>query len=176
MDVATHALAFVLGLVTLWYGERMWRGRRRLDATSDAAASIRRALRDVRGLLRRMPDVDVEAAEMAEAWRRCGDLMVEHEHRLPHSWTHLRRSVRAALGEACGGPSLADVTSGPVVAEMAAFDRIWWDHALGYLEYVHSRLGVLEDEPQRAGRSELLSFDVWLRLSGRASEQVATSR
>lgn len=129
MEAATHGLAFVLGLATLWYGERLLRGRRRLDATSDAASSIRLLLRDIRGLLLRLPDVDVASGEMSGAWRRCADLMVEHDHRLPTSWVHLRRSVRAALGEVCGRPSWGDLTLGPVISEMAEFDRVWWDHA-----------------------------------------------
>lgn len=176
VEAATHGLAFVLGLATLCYGERMLRGRRRLDATGDAASSIRLSLREIRGLLLRLPDVDVAPEEMSGAWRRCADLMVEHEHRLPISWVHLRRSVRAALGEACGGPLWADLTLSPVIREMAEFDRVWWDHAIGYVDYVHRRLGELQDEPQRAGRLELLAFDGWLRMSGRASEHVAALR
>lgn len=174
--VSTHLLGLVVGAVGMWLQER-WRRRRRDDETRGrAVAEIAAQVRSLRAVVTRTRDVAVETTELIERWRECADAIAEHEHRLPRPWVHLRRSMRAALGELYGGLSWADLSHGDERQEVVPFDHRWWDHAVTYFDYVARRLAEVADRPETAEEAELLDFDVWLSVTGRHGMRTRRSR
>ncbi len=81
-------------------------------------------------------------------------------HRLPEDWHHLRRSVRAAVGEFVGGPAMSDLDRRMADHPLVPPDPEWLSHAVDYLEYVVQKVQQWEDEPLRD--RVLLDFDAWL--------------
>ena len=164
---ATHTLALAAGAVAMRQKDRMRRKRRDEDHLADAARTIVIQLRSLTTVVTKSRDVEVETAELIDAWRTCATAIAENEHRLPSGWRHLRRSIRAAFGELFGGPSWADISFGAELENVAEFDGRWWDYAVTYYEYVAERLAQVADRPEAVNETELLDFDTWLAVTGR---------
>ena len=168
--IATHVLALAAGAVAMRHKDRLRRKHRDQEHLADAAQQIVAQLRPLRTVVAKSGDLEVESAEIVEAWRACAATIAENQHRLPTGWRHLTRSIRAALGELFGGPSWADISYGDELEEVAKFDGRWWDYALTYYGYVIERLAQMADRPELAGEAELLDFDTWLAVTGRHGE------
>jgi hypothetical protein len=158
--IATHVLALAAGALTMRHKDRVRRNRRDQEHLADAAREIVTKLRPLNTVV----------AKVVEAWRACATAIVENQHRLPRSWRHLRRSIRAALGELFGGPSWADTSYGDELEDVADFNGRWWDYALTYCGYLADRLAEVADRPEIASSAELLDFDTWLAATGRHGE------
>jgi hypothetical protein len=146
--VATHIVALVVGAVGMRYQDRLRKRRRDEDHVAEAARAIVTQLRSLRIVVTKSRDVEVSAAEIVNAWRECATAIAETEHRLPRSWRHLRRSIRAALGELFGGPAWADISFGAELQDVADFDGRWWDYAVTYYGYVADGLAQVADRPE----------------------------
>lgn len=168
--VATHILALAAGAVAMRRNDRWRRKRRDQEHLAEAARAIVARLRPLSTVVAKSRDFDMESEEIVDAWRACATVIAENQHRLPIAWRHLRRSVRAALGELFGGPAWADVSYGGELDEVAEFDGHWWDHALRYYVYVADRLAQAGDRPESVAKAELLDFDTWLAVTGRHGE------
>jgi hypothetical protein len=175
-SVATHIFALAAGAMAMRHNDHWRRKRRDQEHLADAAQQIVAKLRPLRTVVAKSRDLKVESAEVIEAWRACATTIAENQHRLPTSWRHLRRSIRAALGELFGGPSWADICYGGELEEVADFDGRWWDYALSYCEYVIDRLARVADRPEVAGEAELLDFDTWLAATDRHGELMSWRR
>ena len=165
--VATHVLALMAGPAVVRHRDRWRRKRRDQEHLAEAARAIVAELRPLTVVVTKCRDVPVATSEVAETWRSCASQIAENEHRLPRCWRHLRRSVRAALGEFFGGPAWADISYGDELNEMAEFDGRWWDHALRYYQYLSGRLARIADRPETVAGVELLDFDDRLAVTGR---------
>lgn len=165
--VASHIVALAVGAVGMRYQDRLRRRRRDEEHVAEAARAIVTQLRSLKLVVTKSRDVEVSAAEIVDAWRECATAIAETEHRLPRSWRHLRRSIRAALGELFGGPAWADISYGAELQDVADFDGRWWDYAVAYYGYVADGLARIADRPEAVNKSELLDFDTWLAVTGR---------
>jgi hypothetical protein len=154
--------------VTAGVGAVAWRAqeRRRDDRErrrSAAAVMLPALLRLQRRLERR------DTSEPLDKWVRTARdaLTVLDEVSLPRPWRHLKRSVRAAVGEATG---LAFVDLSPTPArEVVSFDDAWLDFAGEYLRYVTAAMVRWRDAStsRAARRITLEDYDTWLRITGR---------
>lgn len=173
---ATHIVALVAGAAGMRYQDRLRRRRRDEEQVVDAAREIVTQLRSLTVVVTKSRDVEVTSSEIVEAWRTCATAIAENEHRLPRTWRHLRRSVRAALGELFGGPAWADISYGAELGDVADFDGRWWDYALAYYGYAADRLAQIADRPEVVDDAELLDFDAWLAVTGRHGEPMSGRR
>lgn len=174
--VATHVLALLAGAAAMRHREVWRRKRRDQEHLTEAAQAIVAELRPLAVLVTKSRDVPLEANEVAEVWRSCAAVIAENDHRLPPTWRHLRRSVRAALGELFGGPAWADISYGDELNEMAEFDGRWWDYVLTYYGYLSERLAQIADRPESAADIEILDFDAWLAVTGRHGDVMTWHR
>jgi hypothetical protein len=158
------------------YQDRLRRKRRDEVHAADAARAIVTQLRALEIVVTKSRDIEVTAAEIVEAWRTCATAIAENEHRLPRTWRHLKRSIRAALGELFGGPAWADISYGAVLDDVAEFDGRWWDYAVSYYGYVAERLARMADRPEVMEDADLLDFDTWLAVTGRHGQPVSGPR
>lgn len=87
---------------------------------------------------------------------------------LPGGLRHLRRSVRAACGEALGGVAAFELVSVRERMELADFDPVWSQNARDYLDVVVASLRRWREASERNAQSTAApNFDEWLRLESR---------
>lgn len=134
----------------------------------EAAEAVLPGLRKVRQLVR-----DASTSRDAKAWADAvWELFPAIDTvltRLPDSWAHVERSVRAAIGEVAGPVVLSDLDPDLRSFDVVEYDRLWAAHAEEYLDYVIHRIQIWRDEPKRgtAAPPELLHYDAWLYDTGR---------
>jgi hypothetical protein len=133
----------------------------------ERAEEIIRALTKLRDLLR-----DVENDIRIEQWTlpiiTAYDTIDDARYRLPEGFRHLKQSIRFALGEAVGGPSLADLRPSNEHGELADYNHRWNEYAIEYIEMATNSIREWRDSSAKsASRTRLTSFDQWLASANR---------
>lgn len=133
----------------------------------NAADAILPGARLLRQMLRELP-TNRDVGRWVEAVAELVAAMDGVITRLPNSWGHLERSLRAALGEVVGPVAVSDIDPEMREFELAEFSQQWGMHTEEYFDYVIHRLQLWRDDPKRgaAVAPELLSFDGWLYAHG----------
>lgn len=129
----------------------------------NAADAILPGVRLLRQMLRELP-TNRDAARWVQAVAELFAAMDGVITRLPDSWGHLERSLRAALGEVVGPVAVSDIDPEMREFELAEYSRQWAMHAEEYFAYAIHRVELWRDDPKRGdvAAPELLSFDGWL--------------
>jgi hypothetical protein len=167
-----NAMAVALtGLVTVvatHFLRTRWERRRRADEVAAAAGgAIYAALSNLERLVRKARDDGAATGDVACAWVAAAGVLGENAHRLSAGWGHLRRSVRAALGEHLGTPAWADLEKDAAREPRGSFSSEWWDNCVQHLGYVGYQVGRWHDCPERGQSLAPLDFDEWLRATDR---------
>ncbi|MGN6761445.1 MAG: hypothetical protein ACTHJI_08990 [Leifsonia sp.] len=132
------------------------------------AESILERLVALRDMLR-----EAEHAREVTAWREAiegvYDVLDDARHRLPAGFLHVKRSIRAAVGEATG---LAFTDFRPRSRddeeELATYNYEWTNSASDYLDVVVDAVRAWREAGARtAEKSRVRSFDGWLAVTGR---------
>jgi len=167
---ASGATVFAAGLgayISGRYGhrnaERAGRRERRqvlADAAISANVTLRRAFQDSNPVWTGR-DWEVLLDESYGVLQAAGPV-------LPKGLRHLRRSVRAACGEALGGVAAYELVSVRERMELADFDPVWSQNARDYLDVVVASLRRWREAGERDAQSATApDFDEWLRVEGR---------
>ncbi|WP_156786346.1 hypothetical protein [Microterricola viridarii] len=133
----------------------------------ETAEEIIGALTKLRDLLR-----DVQNDRSPEQWTvpviTAYDTIDDARFRLPQGLRHLKQSVRFALGEAVGGPSLADLRPSSERDELADYNHRWNEYAIEYVEMAMDSVRQWRDAPAKSASSvRLPGFDQWLAKTNR---------
>lgn len=165
--VLTSMLGSLIVSVTVaLVGHRLSRRQARTElreqSRQEAAADLCAALRDVRTIVRSSRYEPVTPADVAGSVVAWGEACERQDHRLPDSWTHVRRSVRSALGEHFGAIVLADLDPTATRCELPEVDPEWQENVEYYLNYAIDRLARW-GESEFDDRTALMNFDAWLR-------------
>ena len=157
--VASQVVQALLG--ALAQAARDHRQRRRR-----AAADVFRRLRRLRKLLLHA-ETERDRTTWIRAITKTFDTIDQHQELLPPATRHLKRSLRAALGEAVGAVAAADLDT--VTAPLAAFDRQWAVYGGDYIEYLLTRLAPWHSaySNRRAEKAAALTYDEWLQHTDR---------
>lgn len=166
-SVLTHAAALLIGALGMRYEEYRETRHRRALALAAGSEAVRAALKPVTVWLKQAASRAADGRELAERWRTAHDVITDQRHVFPEQWLHLSRSLRDALGEYAGAPSMAHEEYGPEVETATPHDQKWWDNAVTYFEYVSHMLSLLVARPEVARRTHLYDFDEWLARTGR---------
>ncbi|MBC7596038.1 MAG: hypothetical protein H7288_19275 [Kineosporiaceae bacterium] len=87
---------------------------------------------------------------------------------LPHGLKHLKRSIRASIGEAIGGVAVADLDPRMLTYELTPYDYRWTTYASEYLDAVLDRLREWRDAPRsRASAVSMRDYDGSLAFTER---------
>ena len=152
--------------LTYVFTVRQAAGGERYSLRRAAADDLYPTLRQLQRVVRKHGRIEVSVAEVAIAFRVLFEALGRQEHRLPESWRHLSRSMRAAAGTALGGVSFVDLDPRAETLELADPDGHWHDYADDYIDYVVYR--VMRWGDSLRGRAlEMLDFDTWLVRTGR---------
>ncbi|MFT2816835.1 hypothetical protein [Leifsonia sp. A12D58] len=91
------------------------------------------------------------------------DALDDARHLMPLSLSHLKRSVRSALGEAIGGVALSDQTPKLADSELEPYNYQWVTYADEYIEHAIDTIRRWRDAPPSTAESvTMLDFDKWL--------------
>jgi hypothetical protein len=115
---------------------------------------------------------DVHSSRDVDEWARAVVVAFEAvddaRHRLPPPWRHLKRSVRAAEGEAVGVVAFGDFRSSGEQDALAEYNHRWTEYAMEYTDLVLDAVRRWRDaRPKTAEKIALLSFYAWLARTGR---------
>lgn len=122
----------------------------------------------VRALLREAQQFR-DVAAWREAIESVYDALDDARYRLPDGFRHIKRSVRAAIGEATA-LSLTDSwpRSENDADALADYNREWTTNAIDYFDVVVDSLRAWRDaSPKAADRIGVRSFDSWLAVTER---------
>ncbi|MGL4557967.1 MAG: hypothetical protein ACRCV5_10715, partial [Afipia sp.] len=87
---------------------------------------------------------------------------------LPRKMQHLRRSIRAACGEALGGVAVPELVQIREEMEPTEFDLVWTENARDYADVALKALRYWREARERDASSAWApTFDEWLRAEGR---------
>lgn len=155
--------AFISGRLGLIQADRSETTRLRRETAEELVTT----LSELRRLLR-----DVESSRDFKHWARTVDVAFDAvddaRHRLASGWRHLKRSLRAALGEAVGMVAFADFHSARDQEELAPYTYRWTEYALEYTDLVLDSIRRWRDaRAKTAPKMTLASFDEWLAKTGR---------
>lgn len=155
--------AFISGRMGLIQADRSETTRLRRETAEELVT----ALSDLRRLLR-----DADGSRDVDIWSRTVDIafdaISDAQHRLPSGWRHLKRSLRAAVGEAVGGVAFVDLHSAHDKDELATYDYRWTEYAMEYTDLVIDGTRRWRDARAKVARKmTLISYDDWLRRTGR---------
>lgn len=167
--VASSVPGVIVAIVGAFLSYR-FAGRAALEAETrlvrrEAASDLCAPLRDLRTMTRALGRVETprdDVSSAAVAWFEAFDRKV---HLLPSGWSHLGRSVRAAILTVFGGVALTDIRPDQRESDLADPDFEWQDFADDYISYAInavSRWGDGQRVPKR-----LEDFDTWLSATGR---------
>ena len=133
----------------------------------DIAESTLPPLLELRRLLRHAQELRSNKA-WAVATEAAYEALDDARHLMPPSLRHLKRSVRASVGEAMGGVAMADLDPRMLEYELAPFDYRWTSYAEEYLDGVIETVRRWRDASRsRAPKVSMRNFDDWLKISGR---------
>lgn len=162
------------GIMQLPIGSLVSAASTALATRSDDSRSRRRAAGDhlyrslvVLKKLMARKDVGQELEVWVGAIGSVYDSFDENRFTLPPQWSHLKRSVRVATGEATGLAFIDLSTLDPT--ETVKFNGNWLEFAGDYLEYAAGVVGRWREHysGRRADSEKILEFDVWLARTGR---------
>lgn len=168
MDFGTEAGTLVVGIVLGAFADRIAvrreRDRDRRVLFREAGDVLLLHLRLLRDVARDSQYDNHQPREWAECMTGFCRAHDDLGHRLPSTWGHMKRSVRAAVGEFAGGVAMADVDKRMVDYPLPPHDQKWLTNAVEYLEYVIFRMQAWRDDPTTSVRRtpKLLDFDSWL--------------
>lgn len=147
--------------------ESAFRKKRRLEASGQ----MLEALRTLETMLRdRECMMAVDWVNPIRAFYEAAD---DAAYVLPEGLQHVKRSVRAALGEALGIVTLIDLRGGFADGErVAGFDE-WRGYAADYLAGCSGQLRNWRDSGKAA--VSMATYDQWLRRAGSRPEIKASS-
>ena len=124
-------------------------------------------LLELRRLLRNAEEIRSNRA-WAVATEAAYEALDDARHVMPPSLRHLKRSVRASIGEAMGGVAMADLDPRMLDYELAPFDYRWTSYAEEYVDAVIETVRRWRDASRsKAPKVDMRDFDDWLRVSGR---------
>jgi hypothetical protein len=155
--------AYVSARLGVVHAERAEKNRFRRET----AEEIIGALTKLRDLLR-----DVQNDRSPEQWTMpvitAYDTIDNARYRLPQGFRHLKQGVRFALGEAVGGPSLADLRPSSERDELADYNHRWNEYAIEYIEMAMHSIREWRDASAKSASSvRLPGFDQWLANTNR---------
>ncbi|MFS0699543.1 hypothetical protein AB6N24_06170 [Cellulomonas sp. 179-A 4D5 NHS] len=165
LDSFADAIPTFTGGIIAWAATTFaYRSKERTSRRREAADAIVLRLDELMRLVRKW-DRDAGGARWLEVTEAALNAIEAETHRLPMSWRHLRRSVRAAIGEATGTMAFADRLVHDSNTAVPAPCPIWSTNAEEYFCYALARLRSWRDaDPITARRVQPLhDFDVWLR-------------
>ena len=170
MDLASESVAALFGgAIASIATTAAHRSKDRAAGRRSAADAICPRLQDPLQLVRKW-DRDAAVVRWFEATEGALNAIEAETHRLPEGWGHLRRSIRAAIGEATGMFAFADRSPPPdPTAELPERCPTWADNAEEHLAYARRSVRTwrdLETSPRRA--PELVDFDTWLNRRAQA--------
>lgn len=148
-------------------------GRQRAQADEvkqrrSTASAIIDQLLAVRALLREARHFR-DVAVWRDAIEALYDALDNARYRLPDGFRHMKRSVRAAIGEATG-LSLTDSwpRSQNDTDDLAEHSDAWTTNAIDYIDLLVDALRAWRDaRPKSADRISVRSFDSWLAVTER---------
>ncbi|WP_217615963.1 hypothetical protein [Cellulomonas sp. GbtcB1] len=163
MDVASESVAALVGAAIATIAAiAAHRSKDRAAGRRSAADAICPRLQDLLQLVRKW-DRDAAVVRWFEATEGALNAIEAESHRLPEGWGHLRRSIRAAIGEATGTFAFADRGAHDLTAELPERCPTWADNAEEYLTYALKSVRTWRDLAPSSRRSpELVDFDTWL--------------
>lgn len=86
---------------------------------------------------------------------------------------HLRRSIRAACGEALGAAAVSELIEIGEHLEPADLDSRWTDYARDYVdEAIEAMRHWRESRERDAANVSVASYDDWLRFTGRYERSI----
>ena len=154
--------AFISGRFGLVLADRSEITRRRREAADEVIetlSNLRRLMRNAEN----STDFDQWASVVSSAY----DAVDDARHRLPRGWRHLKRSLRAAIGEAVGGVAMVDLRA-PSQQLLGTFNHRWVEYALEYIDLTLDSTRRWRDaKPSMASKINLLSYDDWLAKTER---------
>lgn len=168
VGIVTTALAagvgaYVSARLGVAHAERAENSRFRRESAEEIIGALAR----LRDLLR-----EVQNDRSLEQWTvpviAAYDRIDDAHYRLPQRFRHLKQSVRFALGEAVGGPSLADLRPSSEHDELADFNHRWNEYAIEYIEMAMDSIREWRDASAKSATSvRLPGFDLWLANTNR---------
>ncbi|POH64402.1 hypothetical protein C3B61_13220 [Cryobacterium zongtaii] len=161
--LAAGAGAYVSARLGVVHADQAENNRFRRETAEEIVVSLTK----LRDLLR-----DVQNDRNSEQWTvpviTAYDTIDDARHRLPQRFQHLRQSVRFALGEAVGGPSLADLGPSSEPAELADYNHRWNEYAIEYIEMAVDSIREWRDASAKSAPNvRLPGFDLWLAKTSR---------
>lgn len=141
VEIAWGVVTLVASLGGSWFiARRASQAERASGAHTAAVGSLLPSLAVLRALLHQSAVSTVRPEDVSSAITDFETLCMQHDAALPEGVQHVRREVRAAIGNYFGGASLAAVD-----AEMASYPLsephpYWRDISLSYVEYVMTTL------------------------------------
>ena len=124
-------------------------------------------LLELRRLLRNAEEIRSNRV-WAVATEAAYEALDDARHIMPPSLRHLKRSVRASVGEAMGGVAMADLDPRMLEYEVAPFDYRWTSYAEEYVDAVIETVRRWRDASRsKAPKVDMRDFDDWLKRSGR---------
>ena len=124
-------------------------------------------LLELRRLLRNAEEIRSNRV-WAVATEAAYEALDDARHIMPPSLRHLKRSVRASVGEAMGGVAMADLDPRMLEYEVAPFDYRWTSYAEEYVNAVIETVRRWRDASRsKAPKVDMRNFDDWLKVSGR---------
>jgi len=122
---------------------------------------------DLRRLLRNA-EHSRSIKEWASVTESTYEALDDARHLLPQRLKHLKRSVRASIGEAIGGLAVANVDPGMLDFELAPYDYRWTSYASEYLDGAIDCMREWRDASRsKASGVSMRNFDDWLAVTKR---------
>lgn len=161
--LASLADTAVGGLIAWATTTWAYRTKERASSRRDAADAIVPPLDELMRLVRKW-DQRAGGARWLEVTEAALNAIEAETHRLPRGWRHLRRSVRAAIGEATGTMAFADRVTHDPAAVVPDACPTWAMNAEEYFCYVLDGLRTWRDSGTTWSRrtAPVLDFDAWL--------------
>lgn len=133
----------------------------------EIAESMIAPLVELRRLLRNAEN-SRSIREWAVAIEAGYEVLDDARHSLPSSLGHLKRSVRAAIGEAMGGVAISDLDPRMADYELAPYDAQWTTYAEEYVDGAINTIRSWRDASRdKASKITMSNFDDWLSETDR---------
>lgn len=170
MFIAASATVIAAGVgayVSGRFGQRNAETEARRDRRHALADAAIEAARSLRGALH-MSDPNWTGREWERVLGDVYDALSAAAPVLPRKMQHLRRSIRAACGEALGGVAVFELMEIREEMEPAQFDSVWTENARDYVDVAIKALRYWREAKERdASSAAAPTSDEWLRAEGR---------
>lgn len=156
--LAAGAGAYVSARLGVVHADRAENNRFRRETAEEIISSLSK-LRDLLRDVQNDRDFEQWTVPMITAY----DTIDDARYRLPQRFRHLKQSVRFAIGEAVGGPSLADLRPSSEPGELADYNHRWNEYAIEYIEMAMDSIREWRDASAKsASNVRLPGYDLWL--------------